>query len=142
MTAGGLKRRQGVLDAASQTYFTGSESNVRHSGGVRGGPLSGDFWSPKTLRRRRDVGPGWGRRKILATSHPGWDVRWDVGWDVILAQTAKISQVRPTCPGPKPARWYHTRSHAQTHRHTQHFFTECSRSRALYLQIYKCEVAL
>ena len=45
MTAGGLKRRQGVLDAASQTYFTGSESNVRHSGGVRGGPLSGDFWS-------------------------------------------------------------------------------------------------
>ena len=28
--------RQGVLDAASQTYFTGSESNVRHSGGVRG----------------------------------------------------------------------------------------------------------
>ena len=45
MTAGGLKRRQGVLDAASQTYFTGSESNVRHSGGVRGGPLPGDFWS-------------------------------------------------------------------------------------------------
>ena len=42
MTAGGLKRRQGVLDAASQTYFTGSESNVRHSGGVRGG-LSGDL---------------------------------------------------------------------------------------------------
>ena len=34
-----------MLDAASQTYFTGSESNVRHSGGVRGGPLSGDFWS-------------------------------------------------------------------------------------------------
>ena len=52
---------------ASQTYITGSESNVngskaegracltllhrlvvrvpRHSGGVRGGPLSGDFWS-------------------------------------------------------------------------------------------------
>ena len=25
--------------------FTGSESDVRHSGGVRGGPLSGDFWS-------------------------------------------------------------------------------------------------
>ena len=34
-----------MLDAASQTCFTGSESNVRHSGGVRGGPLSGDFWS-------------------------------------------------------------------------------------------------
>ena len=34
-----------MLDAAAQTYFTGSESNVRHSGGVRGGPLSGDFWS-------------------------------------------------------------------------------------------------
>ena len=31
--------------AASQTCCTGSESNVRHSGGVRGGPLSGDFWS-------------------------------------------------------------------------------------------------
>ena len=34
-----------MLDAAAQTYFTGSESNVRHSGGIRGGPLSGDFWS-------------------------------------------------------------------------------------------------
>ena len=41
VTAGGLQRgcrvesgRQGVLDAASQTYFTGSESNVRHSGGT------------------------------------------------------------------------------------------------------------
>ena len=45
MTAGGLKRRQGVLDAASQTYFTGSESNVRHSGGVPGSAPSGDFWS-------------------------------------------------------------------------------------------------
>ena len=37
--------RKGVLDAAAQTYFTGSESNVRHSGGVRGGPLLGDLWS-------------------------------------------------------------------------------------------------
>ena len=45
MTAGGLKRRQGVLDAASQTSFTGSESNVRHSGGVPGSAPSGDFWS-------------------------------------------------------------------------------------------------
>ena len=34
-----------MLDAASQTCFTGSESNVRHSESVRGGPLSGDFWS-------------------------------------------------------------------------------------------------
>ena len=34
-----------MLDAASQTYFTGSEGNVRDSGGVGGGPLSGDFWS-------------------------------------------------------------------------------------------------
>ena len=46
VTAGGLKRgrrvesgRKGVLDAASQTCFTGPESNVRHAGGVRGGPL-------------------------------------------------------------------------------------------------------
>ena len=34
----------GERTAASQTAFTGSESDVRHSGGVRGGPLSGDFW--------------------------------------------------------------------------------------------------
>ena len=31
--------------AASQTSFTASESDVRHSEGVRGGPLQGDFWS-------------------------------------------------------------------------------------------------
>ena len=62
MTAGGLKRRQGVLDAASQTCFTGSESNVRHSGGVRGGPLSGDFWSRirwwKSCGERKSLGTG------------------------------------------------------------------------------------
>ena len=29
----------------SQTSFTASESDVRHSEGVRGGPLQGDFWS-------------------------------------------------------------------------------------------------
>ena len=28
MTAGGLKRRQGVLDAASQTYFTGPKATL------------------------------------------------------------------------------------------------------------------
>ena len=28
-----------MLDAASQTSFTGSESNVRHSGGVQGSAL-------------------------------------------------------------------------------------------------------
>ena len=51
MTAGGLKRRQGVLDAASQTFFTGSESNVRHSGGVRGGLEldCGKLWRRKSL---------------------------------------------------------------------------------------------
>ena len=35
----------GERTAAAQTAFTGSESDVRHSGGVQGGPLSGDFWS-------------------------------------------------------------------------------------------------
>ena len=34
-----------MLDVASQNCFTGSESDVRHSGGVLGGALSGDFWS-------------------------------------------------------------------------------------------------
>ena len=85
MTAGGLKRRQGVLDAASQTYFTGSESNVRHSGGVRGGPLSGDskaegrafglheldcgkLWRGKP-RRRKSLGTG-----VYQPEDP-WEVR-------------------------------------------------------------------
>ena len=35
----------GERTAASQTSFTDSESDVRHSEGVRGGPLQGDFWS-------------------------------------------------------------------------------------------------
>ena len=35
----------GERTAASQTRFTDSESDVRHSEGVRGGPLQGDFWS-------------------------------------------------------------------------------------------------
>ena len=35
----------GHRPAASQTSFTDSESDVRHSEGVRGGPLQGDFWS-------------------------------------------------------------------------------------------------
>ena len=35
------ERLQGVLDVASQTLFTDSESDVRDSEGVRGG----DFWS-------------------------------------------------------------------------------------------------
>ena len=35
----------GQRTAASQTSFTASESDVRHSEGVRGGPLQGDFWS-------------------------------------------------------------------------------------------------
>ena len=35
----------GERTAASQTSFTESESDVRHSEGVRGGPLQGDFWS-------------------------------------------------------------------------------------------------
>ena len=33
----------GERTAASQTRFTDSESDVRHSEGVRGGPLQGDF---------------------------------------------------------------------------------------------------
>ena len=31
--------------AHEKAYFTASESDVRHSEGVRGGPLQGDFWS-------------------------------------------------------------------------------------------------
>ena len=34
-----------MLDASSQTCCSGSESNVRHSGGVPGSAPSGDFWS-------------------------------------------------------------------------------------------------
>ena len=34
-----------MLDVASQTLFTDSESDVRHCEGIRGGPLQGDFWS-------------------------------------------------------------------------------------------------
>ena len=59
-----------MLDAASQTYFTGSESNVRHSGGVRGGPLSGDFWS--RIRLWKAVA-----KEIIRNSQPEdpWEVR-------------------------------------------------------------------
>ena len=35
----------GERTAASQTSFTDSESDVRDSEAVRGGPLQGDFWS-------------------------------------------------------------------------------------------------
>ena len=90
MTAGGLKRRQGVLDAASQTYFTGSESNVRHSGGVRGGPLSGDFWSrirlwkavAKEITRNRCLparGPVGGERTASCAPARGPVARGPVG---------------------------------------------------------------
>ena len=33
------KRKKGVLDVASQICFTGSECDVKHSGGVLGGAL-------------------------------------------------------------------------------------------------------
>ena len=90
MTAGGLKRRQGVLDAASPTYFTGSESNVRHSGGVRGGPLSGDFWSrirlwkavAKEITRNRCLparGPVGGERTASCAPARGPVARGPVG---------------------------------------------------------------
>ena len=90
MTAGGLKRRQGVLDAASHTYFTGSESNVRHSGGVRGGPLSGDFWSrirlwkavAKEITRNRCLparGPVGGERTASCAPDRGPVARGPVG---------------------------------------------------------------
>ena len=73
MTAGGLKRRQGVLDAASQTYFTGFESNVRHSGGVRGGPLSGDFWY--RIRLWKAVAEEITRNRCLYQPEDPWEVR-------------------------------------------------------------------
>ena len=47
-----------MLDAASQTYFTGSESNVRHSGCVRGGPLFGLELDCGKLWRRKSLGTG------------------------------------------------------------------------------------
>ena len=61
-----------MLDAASQTCFPGSESNVRHSESVRGGPLSGDFGF------ELDCGKLW-RRKSLGTGvyqpEDPWEVR-------------------------------------------------------------------
>ena len=49
MTGAGVNQPEhpvgGQRTAASQTSFTASESDVRHSEGVRGGPLQGDFWS-------------------------------------------------------------------------------------------------
>ena len=60
-----------MLDAASQTYFTGSQSNVRHSGGVRGGPLSGDFWS--RIRLWKAVAKEITRKRCLPEDP--WEVR-------------------------------------------------------------------
>ena len=75
-----------MLDAASQTCFTGSESNVRHSGGVRGGPLSGDFWSrirlwkavAKEITRNRR-GPVGGERTASCAPARGPVARGPVG---------------------------------------------------------------
>ena len=69
-----------MLDAAAQTYFTGSESNVRHSGGVRGGLEldCGKLW------RRKSLGTGvyqpedpWEVRERLLVRQPEdpWEVR-------------------------------------------------------------------
>ena len=79
-----------MLDAASQTYFTGSESNVRHSGCVRGGPLSGDFWSQirlwkavaKEITRNRCLparGPVGGERTASCAPARGPVARGPVG---------------------------------------------------------------
>ena len=61
-----------MLDAASQTCFTGSESNVRHSGGVRGGLFRAIFGL------ELDGGKAW-RRKSLGTGvyqpEDPWEVR-------------------------------------------------------------------
>ena len=44
---------------ASQTSFTESESDVRDSEGVRGGPLQGDFWSRIRLWKAVARGNHW-----------------------------------------------------------------------------------
>ena len=49
----------GRRTAASQTSFTESESDVRDSAGVRGGPLQGDFWSRIRLWKAVARGNHW-----------------------------------------------------------------------------------
>ena len=79
-----------MLDAASQTCFPGSESNVRHSESVRGGPLSGDFWSrirlwkavAKEITRNRCLparGPVGGERTASCAPARGPVARGPVG---------------------------------------------------------------
>ena len=104
VTAGGLKRRQGVLDAASQTYFTGSESNVRHSGGLRGGPLSGDFgrlWKAvaEEITRNRCLparGPVGGERTAsCAPAEDPWpEDPWEVRERLLVYQPEDPWEVR------------------------------------------------
>ena len=49
----------GRRTAASQTSFTESESGVKDSAGVRGGPLQGDFWSRIRLWKAAARGNHW-----------------------------------------------------------------------------------
>ena len=49
----------GRRTAASQTSFTESESGVKDSAGVRGGPLQGDFWSRIRLWKAVARGNHW-----------------------------------------------------------------------------------
>ena len=74
----------GHRTAASQTSFTESESDVRDSAGVRGGPLQGDFWSRIKLwkavakgitgsRCQPARGPVGGERTVYQPEHL-WEV--------------------------------------------------------------------
>ena len=76
-----------MLDAASQTCFPGSESNVRHSESVRGGPFRAIFGLELDcgkLWRRKSLGTGvyqpedpWEVRERLRVYQPEdpWEVR-------------------------------------------------------------------
>ena len=69
-----------MLDAASQTYFTGSESNVRHSGGVYAEDLFRAIFGLEL-----DCGKLW-RRKSLGTGVYQPEDPWEVGERLLVHQ--------------------------------------------------------
>ena len=89
----GRKRKTGrARRCFTDLFYTGSESNVkvRHSGCVRGGPLSGDFWSrirlwkavAKEITRNRCLparGPVGGERTASCAPARGPVARGPVG---------------------------------------------------------------
>ena len=96
-----LKVRKGVLDAASQTLFTDSESDVRHSAGVRRGLEldCGKLWRRKSpgagVNQPED--PCEGRERLLVDQpEDPWEERTDPceGRERLVDQPEDLWEVR------------------------------------------------